>query len=538
MIMDLLFSDIAEWFKSDIRNEEWTTVYKSLKEKYFEEHSYTILFPETLKEEFLEHSSWTANSTVFKPGYIYYYDKEPVYRRWGIEGDYEPIVTHQFFNNLFKSKESIIEEFILFNNLVFEPKDKTYIGVGIGSEQNVLARIIDNEKHFEIQIRTSSLRKFLTAKNLIAGIQLDMFRFSNENISDYIGKESNEKEKDYHYEFNFQELSYYKEENKNLNSRLMGKKLLYGFANLNVVSEYDEYQNEKKCHFIVDTDLDSGKPIYENCDKSEIINRGDKYHYFTPVFFSREVLEKYYNNSSLYTVEDHNISMKGSWRMEIDNNHDEYISVYLGDLQRLPYNEQLIWKGYNLQIKGKLSQRKWDRDFLSIWNQPQIIDLKFKYQYDKTKKYWRDKFGFELFCTLEEKDEHCLKSLRIPIRNETSELDMLILNLAKILVDYLNVKQISKFLNSNNIEHEKSLGSIEKLKLMLLNINPNEAEDIYVFLKNLQDIRSKGSAHRKSSDYTKTIKRLGLIDKNEIDKFKLLLEEANYVLYRLQICTY
>lgn len=536
--MDLLYKDIVEWLKKDIRNEEWTTVYKSSKEKYSEIDFYTILFPERLKEEFLEHCSWTANSTVFKPGYVHYYDKEPVYRRWGIESDYEPIVIHQFFNNIFKSKEEIVEEFILFNNLVFEPKDKIYIAVGLSSEQNVLARRIDNENLFEIQIRTSSLRKYLTAKKLIAGIQIDMFRFSNEKLSGYKGKERDERGEDYNYDFNFQELNYYKDENKNLNSRLMGKKLLYGFNNLDIVSEYDEFQNEERCDFIVDIDLESGKPIYENCSKSEMWNRNEKYHYFTPVFFSREVLEKYYNNSSLYTVEDHSILMKGSWRMEIDNNQDEYISVYLGDLQRLPYNEQLIWKGYNLPIKGKVSQRKLERDFLSICKDPQIIDLKFKNQYDKTKRYWQDKFGFELFGKLEEKDEHCLKSLRIPLRNETSELDTLILNLAKILIDYLNVTQIKNYLIENKIEHEKSLGSIEKLNLMLVNINSNEANDIYIFLKDLQDIRSKGSAHRKSSDYTKTIKRLGLENKTEINKFKFLLEKANYILERLEVYTY
>ena len=27
--MDLLYNDIIGWFKDDIRNEEWTTVYKS-----------------------------------------------------------------------------------------------------------------------------------------------------------------------------------------------------------------------------------------------------------------------------------------------------------------------------------------------------------------------------------------------------------------------------------------------------------------------------------------------------------------------------
>ena len=537
--MDLLYNDIIGWFKDDIRNEEWTTVYKSFDGIYSQINYYTILFPERLIEDFLEHSSWTANSKVFKPGYVHYYDKKPKYRRWGIEEDYEPIVFHQFFNNLYNSKEAIIEEFILFNNLIFEQKNKTYISVDISSEQNVVAKIIEEENNFEIQIRTLVLRKFLTAKNLIAGNQIEYFRFSNEKLSDYKNNDyKEEKGKDYHFTIDFQELKYYNDENRNLNSRLIGKKLLFGLKNIEILTDYEEFKKEEKCDFIVDIDIDSGRSIYENCNKSEIFNKNENYNYFTPVFFNREVLEKYYNNTSLYTVEDNNVLMKGSWRIEIDNNQEEYISAYLGDLQKLPYKEQLLWKSYNIPIKGKLSKRKLDIDFLTKWTPPKIIDLKFKNQYRTTNKYWKEKFGFDLFCELKEKDEHCLKSIRIPLRNEISELDTLILNLAKIMIDYLNVKDLNKYLKQNNIQFEQSIGSIEKMKLMLINVNCFETEDICLFLKNLQDIRSKGSAHRKSSDYEKSLSKMGLENKTEIDKFKYLLERANYILERLEVCTY
>jgi hypothetical protein len=55
-------------------------------------------------------------------------------------------------------------------------------------------------------------------------------------------------------------------------------------------------------------------------------------NYLTPVFFSRDVLDKYYNQPSKYAVEDGYLRCGDLWGIRIDNHHDDKVIAWLGDL--------------------------------------------------------------------------------------------------------------------------------------------------------------------------------------------------------------
>ena len=98
---------------------------------------------------------------------------------------------------------------------------------------------------------------------------------------------------------------------------------------------------------------------------SNFINdNSDAPHYLTPVFFKRDVLQKYYAEPNRYSVESGIIRCGTLWSLYIDNESSEYVVAYLGDLGRdLPSREQKHWKTYNIVIDGKLSKSKIMRDF-------------------------------------------------------------------------------------------------------------------------------------------------------------------------------
>lgn len=106
-------------------------------------------------------------------------------------------------------------------------------------------------------------------------------------------------------------------------------------------------------------------------------------HYLIPVFFRRDVLTKYYSKPELYSVKDGYLRCGGLWGLRIDNNHEKYVVVYLGDLGRdLPPGERAYWKSFNVTPDGTISDVNWKRHFLGQFTDPEKADLVFKLQFN------------------------------------------------------------------------------------------------------------------------------------------------------------
>jgi hypothetical protein len=430
-------------------------------------------------------------------------------------------VYQQFYNNIHPTKYELIEEIQQFFNLYFDDKTNTYIGIDIASEQSEVVKIIRKGDNIEFKIRTHFLRQFLYAKKLVLGFQLDYFRESDKTLEE---RNLNENmlfdEFTQLYNFNICFKDFFLNSKDFSDSRLLGKAILYGYESQNIQTDYVKFNSQKCEDFIVAINKDNGSFIYENCKKSEF-EKSD-YDFYTPVFFKREVLLKYYNNPSLYTIEDGSLSFLGAWRLSIDNNNYDFIVVYLGDLQILNNQEQLYWKSFNIEPQSEVNKRRFSIDFLSSYYDPEIEDLKFNKEFRSLNKLWLQKFGFPLISEFDKDDIHCFKTIRLPLKNEASELDILVLNLCKVLIDYLNIKDINKYLNPE----QKELKSIEKFEVFLKLKGFENFEKVISFYKTLQKLRSTGSAHRKNSDYKEVMKNLGF---SEIDKqgaFKEILKEA------------
>ena len=141
---------------------------------------------------------------------------------------------------------------------------------------------------------------------------------------------------------------------------LMGKKFIKYKA-----AKFLWYESERKYEEFTFID-ENGEEKLSTCEKDKLANfygkNKDSPNYLTPISFRKDVLKKYYDKPNQYSVGDGYLSCEGFWSMEIDI-MDNRISVFLGDLSKLPYEEQKYWRSYNITETARISRLNWERSF-------------------------------------------------------------------------------------------------------------------------------------------------------------------------------
>jgi hypothetical protein len=301
-------------------------------------------------------------------------------------------------------------------------------------------------------------------------------------------------------------------------SRILGKKIISGYKREDSgMWPYEE--TRKYTDFIVGVDKE-GKPTSFSCESEKLANyfgaNPGAPHFLTPVFFKREVLNKYYAQPDKYSIEDGQLWCGGLWSLRLDNDHPKYVVVFLGDIgQSLTYEEQLYWKSFNVPPDGGVSETCWRRGFLAEFADPQSPDLAFKSNFQSFQKSWERKFGWPLFLPLREKD--LFATLHVPMTDEQAEFDGQVLALAKIIVDSLNEAALQKELGSK-IEKEKGIGKLERFLQGKGVQNPK----IILYFKKLYALRH-GAGHRKGDDYDKAAQFFGVSQQSLREVFAQIL---------------
>ena len=159
---------------------------------------------------------------------------------------------------------------------------------------------------------------------------------------------------------------------------------------------------------------EKGKEIKFTCDESKLANffgaNPNAPNFLTRIFFKKDVLDKYYGKPSKYSIKDGYLLYTredgvNEWGIEIDNNAKNCIGVYLGDLGRMPFEEQKYWKLYNI-INGDFSPVSVMRDFQAEPCSPTEPALFLKERFDLFNNNWKNKMGWDLFKPLRKEDEH------------------------------------------------------------------------------------------------------------------------------------
>lgn len=386
--------------------------------------------------------------------------------------------------------------------------------------------VVDNEngdwekvaeiKGETIRIKLTSLRKYLALRRMNLLLFFDEMRFSQQSFKELgLTPVMNQIVKDDDYIYNYSSLVDCHADGNKSGGWIMGKCVLrYREKDYNRDS-FDQ-DDKQYAEFIYDYD-DEGEPMSHSCKKETLSNyfvaNGDNPLEMTPIFFKKEVPDKYYSNPNKYTVNDGAVGCEGSWSLYIDNDHRNYVIVPLVYLGNLDYSEQLYWKGYNVSPERDMgfSKTAYKRWIEGNFCDPMFPDLQFKYRFKQFNKRWEKQFGWPLFLPLIDEDEHRYKTLHcLTTENNHSDFDEQILSMTKLVVDSLNQKCLQSEIDDSNTEVESFLkerkvtsslelkAGIDKFQAFIFS-KGMKCPDMVNFLRKVQSLRSNSVAHRKSN---------------------------------------
>lgn len=529
----LLQEKTLESMRREPKSTDMVMVYRSDRNGPSIQFIYCALLPSAQVERAFSTLSWDLKVDLGMPSAVERYreGREQIdYIRFGDENGREPLVMKRSFGEMRDDYMEVSEEFRLFHNLYHNRKTDEYIKIDDdGSEDTVILVRPDC-----IQIRLKEIRQFLAIKEMHLWIQYDYLEYAERSLIELGLKEGQTMQRDNGVSWRLSCRDSPDVRNYKALGRLLGNRLIQPLPkSKSGFPGFAEEPKEKHVEFIIDVDENGDEVTYTSAPDALANHFGANPHapnYLTPVYFRKEVLDKYYQQPSKYAVEDSLLRCGRLWVMAIDNQHDDKVCAWLGDLGRnLPYQERLHWRAHNIPPSGEMSEIFYKRQILAQEVDTDRPDLLFKERYDELIEACKEHLGWQLLQPLHSGDQHHLDSLRIPATNEQRDFDELVLSLAKTLIDSLHVKR----LNSLLVAEQKARvgeGSIALLEAVLTSRNIDGASEHIVFLRRLQSLRSSSSAHRKGSRYRKIAKLFDIEGQNLRDVFAAILWQALDVL--------
>ena len=485
--------------ESDLTQQKWISLIEQTESKEEKTFRFCALVRNEYLQEALEEQHWNLEYTDGYPSCSTNFDQTQVsYDRFGsvFGKGIEPFIYRRHWHSLKPDCAELSEEFRLFHNLYYDPSQKAYLKLTEGGNMEAVVKIVGD---MQIEVRIKELRQYLAVRDMALLLFVQGYRYSQEDAPE---NEVRIQEKGETFTYGL-----FVGSGDSLMSDCKSYSLLTGKAVLPALPKeksdcwpYDKGKARKYEEFIIGEDSD-GEPLTFTCNPSKLGNgfggNSKAPDFLTNVFFKKDVLQNYYAKPSMYSVEDGYLRCGGLWGLRMDNHHNDYVVVHLGELgQSLCCEEQLRWKSFNIPPCGGLSRITFKREFLNEPCDSDQLDIRFKSDFSSLNETWEKKFGWPLFKSLHKKDQHCFDALRIPLTDEDSEFDSMVQGLTKTVIDSLNEPELAK-----GMKNPSNAKGITKLEAFLKASKVSGWEEHIKFFRNLQDLRSKGSAHRKGSDY-------------------------------------
>ena len=495
-----LFNKFIEYVDTGLFNDNWVPIYSEIRTPDSDGILHAVMISKARATEAMLNASWDIHLEGGYPGFSVSYlngEKQVIYQNSFEEG-FERLI---LFRNFYRRRPDFIElseEFRLFHNLfLVEKKGIQYCTYDDNGDEIDVVKISNNK----VIVRKGFLQSYLAAKQMdfVMNFELTKHHDLVDSYSEDIVSES--------LTYTIYSNKGYKEPYQSF-SRILGKKLI----NCLPIESAGRWPFEKEKlyeDFMIGGEPDT--PIFYSCNPDKLsnyfgANKGAP-HYLTPVFFDNKVMQLYYSSSE-YEINDGMIARMGVWSLYVDNNTENHISVFLGDLGTyLPNKEQQYWKRFNLVPDDKeISKANFERSFLGNFSSTLNPSLVFKQTFESFQNSWVKRHGWPLFLPLLDRDEHYFTSLRSMLSNEQSEFDQMLMCLVKVTIDSINICQLNEMLGPS-IDGSKS---ISLLKILFERICLNDIEEKIKIIRNIQSLRSEGVAHRKGSNYKKTTLKMSL----------------------------
>lgn len=525
MMYDVSFKDFIEKYTS-VKGDEWVVLYDQNIERNLENDVFTFcaMIPqEKIRENnYMEKCEWGFSTDSFgKAGFGTYGfgDNEEIFYFDGQTSEnFEYLVALRYFEKYSTSIE-INPKFVWYGNLV--KQNQGYVDP-ISDE--LIIKVDDS--HIEVQRKY--LKDFLCAEKKICIIVFDHRRFYNSD-SDVKEKFREYKGENYIFEYCNMEARGVSRE-YNACSSIMGKVLITPFKKPHH-SDYKYYTDEEKYEtFIIDYDEEEEEKIEFICDEKKLGNyfgaNPEAPHFLTPVFFDIKVLEKYKNDPRNYTIGDSSITFLNIWSIPFNINNERKVSVWLGDLGRIPYEEQQYWKLFNILPSGKMETNFVKRQLYSIWTDASRIESRLLSTINRFNALVSDIYDDIIFKFLSDSDKEIYNTFMLPINYSLPEYQSFLLQLSKLTVESINVRLIKKVMGEDYTSEVSGKGSVLQLGIFLKYTKLDEAERISSAIRKAYNSRNKLSGHSASvKEYNKIWGRDENYKFNSVEDARKLVEE-------------
>jgi hypothetical protein len=541
------FLSFNDWLsKRENESQDWMVIAKSYrKDDYEDYYTFSCLIQANDKslKKFLSNCHWYINSEFgiprkYQTPYVgESYDDGIKAKKDGVI--YHPFTFHRHFNGYIPDRFELIDHFLLYYNCFWVEDKKEYQAIDDDGEIKTIVKYIKTETEETFLVDTHTLKDYLAVRNLSLARFHDHRRRSKKDISTFLKRdlETYKLTNDNSYlELDLRSDIFQFNDVKSA-SRLLGKDIVKSYSKPKSHKWSENIYTKEFLEFIIDRD-ENGKEVKSNCDPEILSNyftdKGTP-HFLTPVYFKRELLQKYFAEPKKYIVSELSVEYLSFWGIEISTTNENLIQVYLGDIGRsLPYNEQLHWRQYNVVPKGKIAEHRYKRDFLVEQAFPEIEEAPithFKETFELVQKQFKLYCGHVLFKELAKDDQHLYSTLHIPLTDEWKEFDEQILALAKITSDSFNneiLKNLTGKKIGDNDKNGKPIKGLLALFYEFLNkiILDDEYRDSLIQPFNmLQALRSSSVAHRKSKELESALVKYGLKELSNEQRFKHIIIE-------------
>lgn len=477
----------------------------------------------------LKDFSWDLRKGEGRPGFSLRSqgDEEvSTYHRFGGPGRARPLVHYRSFNGAFPPYCELDEEFRHYHNLA-EDKGR---GLLLSFDDSGREVEVATSAAGEVVVHRKYLLQFLAGTGLALALHVESTRYSRLPITEVPEAWRRTEHTGESLIWHRVIAEAHQKPGFSTLSRILAKVIILPPEREKAGIWPFEPEDDREVRFIIGVD-EEGRSVEhasapDTLDNYFGANPGAA-HYLTPVFFRREVLKRYFDEPARYAVSDGRLRCLDLWSCQIDNDLDDHVVVFLGDLGRdLPYEERLHWRAHNVPPAGGISATNFRRSVLSQFVDAEAPDLVFRREYERIGPRWERRHGWALFLAPSGGDAHLVGTVRIPATDEQPEFDEQVLVLTKILVDALNEKELAA--RSGDLP-ERAKG-IAKLEGFFTKTGfPGTAEAIR-FLRDLQELRSTGSGHRKGAGYSRALRQLGIYQARKREGMRHLLELAAAIL--------
>jgi hypothetical protein len=472
-----------------------------------------------------KHAEWDLLFDEGMPGFTQGYSEGNLftsYARVGKSG-IRPLLFRRYFHGAIPSYMEVDEEFRFYHNLAEAQNPRRLVAFDSSGREIEVVRFQQNE----VSIHLKYLRQFQAGTRLHLAVYIESIRYSRSALKIIPASQRRRvRSKDMVIWRRWISKCDFMDDYETLSGVLCKAILAPPPLEGAGIWPFEEKHDKRPVSFVIGVD-DEGREI-EHTSAPDALNNyfganPKAAHYLTPVFFRREVLVKYYAEPHRYKVKDGDLSCLGLWNLRMDNDRDVYVVAFLGDLGRdLPYAERLHWRQFNVAPDGKLSKTSYKRFFRAEFTDAEATDFVFRRVYRAVATEWEVNQGWPLFLAPDPGDAHLLETIRIPITESQAELDEQVGCLAKLIIDSLNERAIETCAGPFKADTK----GIAKFAAFLEATQCPRAGSVVGVLRDVQAIRSAGSAHRKGVNYRKILQQGGLDQGRKSAMFQKLLERV------------